>query len=528
MVALFVQTLLLMAAAYFLGAGLACVIRRSLFKPAARTVPAERRVDPLPEITQRAGAAHFKPDAPAPAVQPATPPAVAAAPAPGQDLKRIHLIDATMEAALNKLGVRRYEQIAAWMQADVARVGQALGLAGRINQQNWIEQAQILARGGETHYAKRRARGEAANAAPTPDEGERPPPASASAAVAASPRPSTGGAAGVAADVAVATVAAAAAPKPAVAAPPKPAAVAAPKPAAAAAPKAAAAATAPNVSERAAFANRQPAAPSAAPAPAPAPATAPQPAPAVPVRPAAPAARDNLQRIGGIDAAIEQMLSAGGVTRYSQIALWTPADVARFDKQLGGQSGATGRIARENWIEQAQILSRGGDTAFSREFDRRGSGLAPAPLPAKLGDAIRENTARAGTEAAPARKTDLGALRSVRSEAYQNPEPGPAAAQRVAAQNKVLRSAVLDDLKRIRGIGVLIEKKLNSMGVTTYEQIANWRAEDIERASQALDFKGRIERENWVEQARILASGGATEFSRRVDKGEVETSRYRP
>ena len=40
-----------------------------------------------------------------------------------------------------------------------------------------------------------------------------------------------------------------------------------------------------------------------------------------------------------------------------------------------------------------------------------------------------------------------------------------------------------------------------------------------------LDFKGRIERENWVEQARILAAGGQTEFSRRVDRGEVDSSR---
>jgi predicted flap endonuclease-1-like 5' DNA nuclease len=152
--------------------------------------------------------------------------------------------------------------------------------------------------------------------------------------------------------------------------------------------------------------------------------------------------------------------------------------------------------------------------------------VAPS-RPVKLADAIQ--AAKAGGETVGARpaRADLGALRSVRSEAYQNSEPGPDAAQRAAAQNKVLRSALLDDLKRIRGVGVLIEKKLNSMGIDSYEQIANWTAADIDRVSQSLDFKGRIERENWVEQARILASGGATEFSRRVDRGEVETSRYR-
>lgn len=82
------------------------------------------------------------------------------------------------------------------------------------------------------------------------------------------------------------------------------------------------------------------------------------------------------------------------------------------------------------------------------------------------------------------------------------------------------RPGELDDLKRIRGIGVLIEKKLNSMGVTRYEQIAKWTSTDIDRVSHVLDFRGRIERENWVEQARILASGGQTEFSRRADRGE--------
>jgi predicted flap endonuclease-1-like 5' DNA nuclease len=102
----------------------------------------------------------------------------------------------------------------------------------------------------------------------------------------------------------------------------------------------------------------------------------------------------------------------------------------------------------------------------------------------------------------------------VRSPAFRDAtEPGPEAAERVSAQSKVPRAT--DDLKRIRGIGVLIEKKLNSLGVTHYEQVANWTGADIERISSILDFKGRIERENWIEQARILATGGQTEFSRR-------------
>ncbi len=57
------------------------------------------------------------------------------------------------------------------------------------------------------------------------------------------------------------------------------------------------------------------------------------------------------------------------------------------------------------------------------------------------------------------------------------------------------------------------------MGYRTYEQIANWPAADVERISRALSIPGRIEQENWIEQARILASGKQTEFARRLDRG---------
>jgi predicted flap endonuclease-1-like 5' DNA nuclease len=453
MVALTIQTLLLMGAAYFIGAAFACLIRRSLARPAYQT--AERRVDPLPEVVQRSAEAAALARA-APAARP-VPPAPRTVAAPGQqptvedssqDLQRISMITAEIEAALNQLGVKRYNQIAAWTRNEVRSMAKALGVGGRISQENWIEQAGILAKPGETYYSARRARGEIASAAPTAETGG-PSPQLAPAA-APLPRPMSPG--GVAAAVIMPEQGAEAA--------------------------------------------------------------------AAPVRPAAAPTRDNLQRISTITAQIEGALNAEGISRYAQIAQWSPSDVERLEQLLG--SGR--RIARENWIEQAQILSRGGDTRFSREFDRRSAGDPPRPT--KLADAIREQQAKAA--ATPA-TTDLASLRSMRAAPGQEvPEPGPEAAQRVAAQNRVLRvGGTPQDLKRIRGIGVLIEKKLNQLGVVTYDHIANWTAQDIERVSQSLDFKGRIERENWIEQARILSAGGQTEFSRRVDRGEVETSRVK-
>ncbi len=64
-----------------------------------------------------------------------------------------------------------------------------------------------------------------------------------------------------------------------------------------------------------------------------------------------------------------------------------------------------------------------------------------------------------------------------------------------------------DDLKKISGVGPVIEKKLNALGITRYSQIAAFSREDIEKVDQELNFKGRIDRDNWLEQAEELARG---------------------
>lgn len=75
------------------------------------------------------------------------------------------------------------------------------------------------------------------------------------------------------------------------------------------------------------------------------------------------------------------------------------------------------------------------------------------------------------------------------------------------------RSIVPDDLKQIRGIGEKIEKTLNELGIFTFEQIANWSNENVAWVDEYLSFKGRIQREEWIEQAKLLCRGEDTEFS---------------
>ena len=76
---------------------------------------------------------------------------------------------------------------------------------------------------------------------------------------------------------------------------------------------------------------------------------------------------DDLTRIKGLGPKIATLLRGLGVTRFDQIAAWSEADVARIDPQLGTFQG---RIARDNWIEQARYLSAGDVSGFETRFGK--------------------------------------------------------------------------------------------------------------------------------------------------------------
>lgn len=73
-----------------------------------------------------------------------------------------------------------------------------------------------------------------------------------------------------------------------------------------------------------------------------------------------------------------------------------------------------------------------------------------------------------------------------------------------AAPGKAAVSKAKDKLTLIKGIGPVLEKKLNATGISSFAQIAGWSQKEIDAFSEQLNFKGRIEREKWVSQARKL------------------------
>ncbi|MCV3272474.1 hypothetical protein [Roseobacter sinensis] len=70
------------------------------------------------------------------------------------------------------------------------------------------------------------------------------------------------------------------------------------------------------------------------------------------------------------------------------------------------------------------------------------------------------------------------------------------------------RDGGADDLKKISGVGPKLEETLNSLGIWHFDQVAALTKEDIAWVDERLRFKGRIERDDWVGQAKKLASGG--------------------
>ena len=124
---------------------------------------------------------------------------------------------------------------------------------------------------------------------------------------------------------------------------------------------------------------------------------------------------------------------------------------------------------------------------------------------------------------APARQAgEEGSIVSPAQSAAPAAATAPQAARPVGLAGP--RGGKADDLKQIRGIGRQNEEKLHGLGVFHFDQIAAWTKENIEWVGDFLAFHGRIEREDWVGQARELAAGRETEFSKRVASGEVPTS----
>jgi predicted flap endonuclease-1-like 5' DNA nuclease len=87
------------------------------------------------------------------------------------------------------------------------------------------------------------------------------------------------------------------------------------------------------------------------------------------------------------------------------------------------------------------------------------------------------------------------------------------------------RDGRADNLQRISGIGPKNEKTLHGLGFFHFDQIAAWTDDEVAWVDDHLKFNGRIRREEWIDQARLLAEGQEEEFHRLYGTGGVKNEK---
>ena len=190
---------------------------------------------------------------------------------------------------------------------------------------------------------------------------------------------------------------------------------------------------------------------------------------------------DDLQRINGIGRKLELKLNSLGIYHYDQIAGWDRRNMVWADTHLSFK----GRVEREEWVFQANELAQGRPTAFSKTYDKKHAG---------------QNAVHKVNQTTPDTAPLLAAENETPSSTQTSEPEKPVQARGLEAPI----GGEADDLKITRGIGPSLEKTLNDLGVFHFGQIAVWSAEDVSEIGDLLSFKGRIEREQWIAQAKKL------------------------
>lgn len=162
----------------------------------------------------------------------------------------------------------------------------------------------------------------------------------------------------------------------------------------------------------------------------------------------------------------------------------------------------------EHIIDRFQA-GKGSDIKPGTQIDRFNS--APAGGLTALTDADVKPAAKA----APAEAAPAAAVAAPQTEAPAKAESAATSQPSLDDKNRpagIEKPETPDDLKMISGVGPKIEGVLHSIGIFTFAQIAGWKKAEREWVDSYLKFSGRIERDDWVKQAKALAKGGEAEY----------------
>ena len=188
---------------------------------------------------------------------------------------------------------------------------------------------------------------------------------------------------------------------------------------------------------------------------------------------------------------------AGEKVQFNDILMLggdAPVVGAPFVKDAGVQAEVVDQIKGEKTINYVKRRRK--------HSSQRTKGHRQKLTLIKVTDILASGADKSGVKAA----MGAGSV-SVKAMVAATPKAEKKAAPKKAEKAAAAPAAGADDLKKLSGVGPALEKKLHAAGVTTYAQIAAWTETDVAAIDEQLSFKGRIEREGWIEQAKELAKG---------------------
>ena len=192
---------------------------------------------------------------------------------------------------------------------------------------------------------------------------------------------------------------------------------------------------------------------------------------------------------GFIAAVFVSLIAAAIVVALIYLFLMT----SHGNELLGDASQKLKSAASRAQAEVDEMIAKSKARASESESGDASAAETAAPVAAPATQSAPE------TEAPPSAPQDTADVRDT--------ETSGAAAKPAGLAGP--RESGADDLKQIKGVGKKLEATLNELGYYHFDQIANWTAAEVEWVDGNLKgFKGRVSRDNWVEQAKALAAGG--------------------
>jgi len=211
-------------------------------------------------------------------------------------------------------------------------------------------------------------------------------------------------------------------------------------------------------------------------------------------------------------------VQSGDMLRVEKLAA-DAGETIQFNEilMLGGDAPVIGAPFVADAAVQAEVIDQvKGDKVINfvkrrrKHSSQRTKGHRQKLTLVRVTEILDSGADKSGVKAAlGAGSVSASAIAAVVEPASKTKTAKPAAAKATEAKPaapKAGKAAAGGDLKKLSGVGPALEKKLMAAGVTSLEQVAAWTEADVTKIDEELSFKGRIEREGWIAQAKELTA----------------------